>query len=245
MARGRGKRMYARKKLPMAKKRIDNSQNKAIVNLQKEVKDLKMRPELKYVDNTNTIDGIALTGELLLLNGLELGTDQSSVRIGAQVRMTSVQIRGIITTDPAQLTPVQVRVILFMDKQSNGTNPAVAGNPQSGNNPALLNNTVITNLVNAPYQHENVKRFKIFSDKVYTFNPQTEAIFTATNVTAFAGQSRYIKKHKKLGINVAYSQNTSTITSINKNALFLLLISNVASNEPDAIIDSRVYYQDS
>lgn len=243
-----GQKRFRNKKLPHAKRAYDDKQNKKIMNLEKKVKRIDNTAEVKYKDTLFTTT-IPNTGNLMLLNGIVMG-DQQIWRNGASIRMTSVQYRCTLFSDPNALTPSRVRIILFIDKQANAANPTIAADPLTGANPALLNNAVINDLVNSPFQHENVERFKILSDKVYTLSTRTvnewdNAVPPANNLAVgYAIESRSIKKHKKLSVKVAFGDDGNTIASINKNSLFIFMISDQPIELPSCSGGARVYYKD-
>lgn len=119
-----------------------------------------------------------------------------------------------------------VRVILFVDRQANGTTPSATG---------VLNQATVT----GPYSATDVigyggGRYKILSDESVTINP---------TIAAAGWESRLIKKEIKLaGMPVIYSASTGAVTDVSKNNIWVLHISD--NNTSTFVRSSMIYYRD-
>lgn len=234
-----------KKKLPFASKRIDASQNKAIQNLQKKVRELDQDTEVKWKDTQ--IDGNVATPvtTCVLLNGVaqSAGASSAITRIGDKVQATSIQFRYNFLMDPDNLIGNIVRMIIFWDRQPNGATPLFSD---------VLDVTTITsaasNTVYAPYNLKNAPRFKILYDKMDVLNVQQDLTVVAGNVTA-AIQVASHPRHGKIPLKriVNYGLNTGgTITDISSNALFCLFLSDIgAASQPPVIVSGwRFLFKD-
>lgn len=234
---------YKKKKMPHATKRVDVAQNKKIENLEKKFKSLKEEIEVKHKDTL--LSGVELVSapvagtNILLLNGLSQG-NTNITRIGDNVKITSIQFRGRLTSAIALLGTSRPRVIIFWDKQANGAAPAATD---------LLDNSVITRLTDSPYNHDYIERFDILYDKTWVIDSNAVADFdpaTGTTSTVMP-KSVKINKYKKLQRKVNYGLgNAGTVADISHNSLYLMLISETAtgSNPPTAFMGIRINYRD-
>lgn len=162
--------------------------------------------EFDYKDTAATVNPAA-AGALVLLNGLTQG-DTASSRTGNSIRMKSYDMRWFVNNN-SSAGQTEVRVMLVLDKQSNGVTPSVTD--------ILATNTVVS-----PRNLDNRKRFKVIMDRNY-------AISTA------GPSSRYDSAHfKNIQTHVAYynSSNAGTVADISTNALYLLYLSDQATNTP-------------
>lgn len=226
------------KPLPVVIKSRRGQLGRRVRNIDKKIKKLQREQELGHKDTIMSAVEIANTGVFTLLNGLTQGDDDDN-RHGNEVYATSVQGRFVISGDAAQLNAMVIRMILFWDQQSNGAAPALAD---------LLDTTVITSAVMAPYHRDFQKRFKILMDKSYVINPILALTTTtgATDTVATVSVINIYKKFKrKLSRTVKYDDgNAGDITDIQTNALHVLFVSSVASNTPAITGGFRFYFKD-
>jgi len=218
-------------------RRIDRYQNRQIKNIKKELHRMKMNQETKYHETYLAGQTPAITGSLNVLNAIAVGDDQVS-RDGAECRCTSLRFILSYTSTIAAAGSVVFRVLIFWDTQCNGVVPTVAGNPLTGTT-AVLNNRVTTDLVYAPRQLENADRFDFVYDKVHTINPNFE-ISAAGDPYPW---DKHIIKNFKFNRIVQFDNTTGVVASMNKNALYVLVIAqdaNVAFYDLSAV----VYFKD-
>lgn len=241
------KSRYQRKKMPHARKPLDDKQNKAIDNLKKEVKAIKGDIELKYKDTQIALANIQPAVQSQLLNGIPALVTAQTDRIGARIRLTSVQFRIKMQNQATQLSGVSLRIIVFSDKQANASTSALSGDALTPGGQALLQSGLTANPILMPYQHESSPRFQIHFDKVYTWNPNTEATYTAAATVSYLPQDRVLKKKIKINHMVQYADDGNGIAAIVKNSLWMYVCSDVATAPtlgPSISGVARVYFKD-
>lgn len=222
----------------MARNEKDAEQDKQISNVKKHIRTIDKKQELKHVDilwSTTADTGSAAQ----LLNGLTQGTSNIT-RQADLVSFTSIQCRGAIILDTNSLVSGAIRLIVVIDSSPNGAAMGITN---------LLDNSVITNLFESPYNSDYFKRFKILHDKVYVINQKAVAGYTlATGVTNSYQPARvYVKWRKQLSRQSNYGLgNGGTITDISKNAYYAFVMSNVAAGNspPTTQFGFRMYYKD-
>lgn len=246
---------FQKKKLPFAKRKIDDAQNKRIVKVEQKVTALAKQSELKHrdilVDNVAADDTPTDTTQMILLNGIPQEDDAptKTTREGDQVRLTSLQIRG--TWDLNQLTNVgtYVRIIIFWDTMPKGVAPTAT---------ELLDVSTITRYILAPYHYDNIKRFNIIYDKLNYMFPQVQATQSDTNLaggggantittTLFGSQRKPFKIYKKINKQIYMGlDDTGNVSAIQTPALYMLFFSStpVGSNPPNITFGCRIYFKD-
>lgn len=215
----RGRPIGSRKVMPKTRK--DAEQDKKIQNVQRHVKKIIRMEELNHVDTI--ISGVALgsdpgVAQTILLNGLVQG-DTNITRNADETMFTSLQLRGYVVSDTDQVNGIICRVIVFWDKHPNGVAPTAAN---------LLDNSVITLLVNSPYNSDFYKRFKILYDRRFTLNPNSAATTTpASGVVAATVPITVPFEHRKqFNRQSNYGLgNAGTIADIARGACYILLLS--------------------
>lgn len=219
----------------------DFEQDKQIANVKKSVAKINSKVELKFNDTTGSLDP-SITGTFRALNAPAQTTTASTVylRDGNSIYNTSIQIKGYLQGDAlvsSALSDVNrtVRVVLFWDKETNGTLPALTD---------LFDNSTITDFTQAPYNSVNSQRFRILSDKIISLNP----IFAAGG-TQVVPARKTIRIKKKLGRKSDFDAAGSGIGSMESNALILVSILDVAgatnANQPTINISTRAIFKDS
>lgn len=215
-------------------------------SLDRRIKKIQNRQELKHVDvlfNAIEMGSDSTSAAYTLLNPLTIG-NTNLTRIGDKASFTSIQIRATITAAAAAIaSPVTWRIIVVRDMQPNGATPTPAN---------LLDTSVITALVHAPYNNDYTERFRVISDKKGVINPFRNRAWTDTagsNVVTEVGRIG-IKYNLRwqLGFATNYGlANGGTIADISKNAVFFLAMSDqtLASDlGPTITGGSRMYFKD-
>ncbi len=156
------------------------------------------------------------TGSILMLNGTAQGLDKDD-RVGNSVRWTSILTRVRVEIH-ASATASQARVIFIWDKQSNGALPAVTDVLQAANTLSSLNT-------------DFGKRFRVLSDQMY-------------NVSITGNQLQYKKVFRKLSLRTEFGTTAGTIAAINSGTIFLLVISDEATNAPTVFHNTKLRYID-
>lgn len=223
-----------------------------VKSLARSVKKINNEIELKWVDNFEQAVSVGDATFLFddCLNTTQQG-DTAITRDGNFISMTSVQLKLHVVSNPLARLNHEMRMILFIDRQSNGTIPLlqslVAGVP-TFQPTDVLDTSVIVDPTHAPYNRNQQKRYKILYDKRIV----TRVIAMLDDTPAPPTLVPYpilINIRRKLGQRAQYVTNTGTITDIAKNAVWFQAISTVdpavTPNEVPAItMASRLYFKD-
>lgn len=171
-------------------------------NLRKNVKECMLKlSELKHID-TNLAGAVAAAGGIQVLNDVSQGTSTTS-RVGNQLYNVKLNIRGHVVLAATQAGDL-FRYIIFKDKQTDGSAPAVLDILETAN-------------VDANYNLDKVgSRFVILADR---YVPIQQAAATVT--TPYVPFALY----KKLNFVTYYTGNAGTVSDISTNGLFVLTIS--------------------
>jgi len=163
------------------------------------------------------------------------GYDQ---RIGRKVFVKSLKIRGQITFAMGTAdSPTQVRYIVYMDTQTNGTQAQgeqVLGYGGTGA-PAAANG------INLMMNPANFGRFKILKDKTMT------AADTNNNLASSAGQYRVLPLKCNIKVNTAVefnAGNAGTVADIVNNSLHLIVMCNSNAGTPAIQYIARTSFTD-
>lgn len=205
----------------------NKSLHKSILKIQRGI-------ELKQHDlflNAQVIDNVA-TNTLGCLNIIPIGTNETN-RIGSDLHCTSVQFRARFTKDAVATVNVPlIRHMIFWDRQCNGALPLLAD---------VLDLTVVTEPVLAPYNQEKQQRFKILYDNTFSMS-------VGTAVTAELNNLMFKKKKRALGRITKYNDvgtYAGAITDIQTNSLCFIMVSTAAANGPLVSCGYRVCFKDS
>ncbi len=176
--------------------------------------------EFKFFDATLTSVEVLSTPQLLQLTNILQG-DGGSSRDGNQVKIVGNLLKYTCTMDSAATTS-QLRVLLVLDKQTNGV-IAAAGD--------VLEDVTVFDGIISPYNLDNKYRFRILYDKVHLFQ-------ASGNRTIQGG--KYIKMNER----IRYDGVAGTIADITSSSLFLMILSSTGANGPDITFINRVRYVD-
>lgn len=191
----------------------------------KKMQNEHLHHELNFVDTTFTNVVVSTTAILTLVNGLTQGTT-ASTRVGRQILMKSVEIKGHFVADSTtSITPV--RCMLVLDHQPNGAAPAFTD---------IYDTAVPSSLRNI----SNKKRFKVLFDS---------GIIAITGNTSSSNENTLVpyEHYRKLKVPVQYnSGNAGTIADIATNSLYMCFIGGTASGTADAAFTGqlRIRYED-
>lgn len=237
MAQGRQVRRQRWRMNPKKKGPSNKSLNKKIKNIENNLM------ELKFQDIFDNGDLIANTGISEYLLPIAQG-DTASTRTGSVINPTSIQCRISIQTDIDQNAPCRARAILFWDKQANNAAPTLVG---ASTTLSLLDNTVVTDTTMSPINFNNIDRYTVLWDKLWTFNPKTNLTVVAGATTQVVAQEVVKVLRRKLGRVVKYNGTGATVASIVTNSLFIAYFTNVTTvaNQPTVVASYRIYYRDS
>lgn len=175
------------------------------------------RPEVKNFDIVN--DGLAFgvnmavgttaqSGNLLV--GITQGTTENN-RIGREILVKSVHIRGILEFNPTVTVDVFDHAIIYviLDTQANGGG--------GGGTPCVLAD-LFSNVVSAEelLNMDNTQRFRVLRRAVYQF--ETKTLSAGTNPIP---QACLVDLWIPCNMRVVYSAATGTISEIRDNNIFL------------------------
>lgn len=189
-------------------------------------------PELKTNDvNTGiaVIPASITAGNAALLNGIAVGDDYNT-RDGRVINMKSLLLRVFIYPSATVTSPQggTVRVLVVLDKQSNGATTAATS--------AILQSDAYDSAMNL----SNRSRFKVIVDKYVSMNATN---YSGGALTAGSPGGRIVKVFKKFNYQTIYNTTTNVDTAISSGSLNLYIIASTA-NEFVADIFARVRFTD-
>ena len=185
MPAGRMKKLYTGSRTKAKKKSVNAKQNADIKKLKKDVRNLKGLDELKFKDKTAVTTTLNLTtGTFFDLNPLgpwdtnsaTANADRQSEREGNKVTTKSITVHGKVgfkyelDTLDRDMCPTRVRILIIQYQEEDPTNPEplsvkdFLASPNSGQSLAL-------SWVDALYNLNKTRVFRILSDKKYTLEP--------------------------------------------------------------------------
>lgn len=190
----------------------------------------RLSVEKKYFDG-NTIDftGNATGGQVFptLVAGVTQGTSDNT-RVGGKICVTNVNCRGF--RNMASFGTVAyfggyLRVILYVDKQTNG-------------NGALITDILQSATINAFRNMNNLDRFIILKDKMLKVSiDSTNALHTDTS-------RQYWKVNAKGKWEIQFSGNTGGIADLRSLNIGMLYISSDANVQSCSLGRCRIKYYD-
>lgn len=185
--------------------------------------------EHKFKDTVFTRTNIYSTPSISFISGTSQGDAQSGSRNGDSIKLSSVNLRGMVTIGSALATNPQtnvrtVRVMLINDKVSDGSAPALSD---------VLDNSTLPN-VYARYNPDNMgARFRIMYDKRFV-------VSQTTNVIKF-------QCYRKLKHHLKYTGSTANQADASTGHLYVLVVSDdnsVGTDEPQCEWNSCIRYID-
>lgn len=160
--------------------------------------------EDKWIDVSNGGTTVTNTQTQVLLNGVTTGTS-SITRTGQSIKAVNIQFNLAITVN-SSATASFLRCIILRDEQPNGAAPAAANILNVGGN--------FISPRNVGYN----ERFHVFYDELFA-------------VCLNGPANKVISFVRPLGFHTIFNTGTAgDITDITKNSLYLILLSNEATN---------------
>lgn len=189
--------------------------------LAKDVNSLKnlINVEFKWHD-VHLGSTVSSTGTWLLLNGIGQG-DTATLRDGNQIRLKSIEAKAQFKLS-ASATTTTIRQMLVLDMDPDGTTPTISD---------LLDSATAAPIV-APRNMENRRRFLILKEKMINLSDGSSKV---------SCQKTF---YKQLDIKPIYNGTSSTIAGIKEHALFMVYVSDQATNTPTIESHHRVRYID-
>lgn len=236
----KGKKSFFKRKFVKKAK----PQTKIAKSLDRRVKKIEKFAELKNIDYE--ISQVASTAGNVFYSFpiFAYSAAGSNGRIGNEVTPTSCNIHYNVKLDATNVTGGAVcRMLVLWDKIPSGALPTLYA--PTG---AILDNSVITEEVLLPYNHDLRDRFKILYDHKFVINSNYATTTTpATGVVAanYSNQLTFSKKIK-LGrvVKLKQNQDNADITDVEANSLLICLLSDQAANGPLFTCSVRTYFKD-
>lgn len=172
--------------------------------------------EKKFLDNSFVHNPDNVTGVFSLLNALNQG-DGPSQRDGNSVKSWKFNVNMKFTIN-ASANHTSIRVIIFIDKECNGSSVTVND---------ILN---ASNLL-ANYNHNESMRFNTLYDRTISLS--------STGV-----QEINLRCFRKIGFHTKYDGPTASLTDMTDNALWIYTISDQPTTTPTVTIRSQYLYLD-
>lgn len=205
--------------------------SKQVQNVKRSVKKINNKIELIHKDTQVSVMP-QTTGAFTLLNEMATG-DTPITRSGNDITGTSIQWRIRHVADPLLiLNGYMWRHIIFYDRQTNGTTPLLQ---------ELLDISIITQAINAPYNRDNQKRFKIIHDKTGVMNPNHNQLGSTTQNLSLRG---FEKGKRRLSAITKYDGSTAAIGDIVSNALWSVYIGDQNTLTPTMQVGYRFFAKD-
>jgi hypothetical protein len=211
----RRKRYYKRKPQGYSRYMTWQNAHRALV-LAKHLKTL-VNVERKVVDITQS--GATFSSSTAHVGDLNVCAqgDTDLTRDGAQMKMIRHAIRGEITMN-ASATGTICRIIVCMKKDTGGAAPSNLGS------------ICTSNSTRAFYDRNHIYNFRILYDKTFALSSDRPNIYF-----------RYAKKLKDV---VRFDGTGATVADIARNGVFILALSDQATNTPTIKYHSRVTFVD-
>lgn len=157
---------------------------------------------------------ISTTASASNLNGIAQGDTQSN-RDGISILQNNLQVKGTITKHSSSSSSF-VRVVVLRDNQ------------QVGDTNVAWTNIFTGETMDSYLRTTTLGRYQIMMDRVIQLTSDKPSV--------------YIKKYFKLDKHARY--NGTAATDIQKNGLYLLLLSDESTNLPTSNLCSRLAYYD-
>lgn len=157
---------------------------------------------------------ISTTPTFTLLSGLAEGDDVAN-RIGNSILAKYLTFDYYVSMN-GSASRSTVRVLVFADTQNNGTTPAVA-------------DLLIGSNLTSPINPDNTQRFTVLFDDHIDLSQNGDGI-------------RTIKHYIPLNFHIRYTASGGT--AVTKNNIYMMVVSNEATNTPAFVGDSRLVYYD-
>lgn len=199
--------------------------------------------ERKWVD-IRGVQAFNTTGSFTLINGLIRGTD-SYQRVGRRIKMTRVNVRGIVTFLQAGAAPGAdlLRLQLIYDREANGATPALADILQDTSNAGA---TTVDSL--AGLNLNNSDRFAVLKEWYWSIPAASNSGGAATGSQAVPTMTELCFKFtKKCNLDVRFnSGNAGTSADITTGALYVVASGALAAANAqwEVVTDSRIRYVD-
>jgi len=178
--------------------------------------------EEKFCDATGTNVSTSSTGVMNPVSELAQGLT-SATRVGDSIRIQHIEVCGRILANP-DAGSTSVRVMIVRDLDGYGTAPTPAD---------VLESTATAYAPFAPKKFNKRERFSVLFDELFTVQGTDNGIASAV--------FSYSSPHKG---HVLYLGTTAATASDGKGSVYVVLISDEASNPAHVTYFSRITYTD-
>lgn len=180
-------------------------------------KRLQSDVELKEV-TTESIGTVNSTGVILLMTAVPESVTHTG-RTGRKIRIQSIQLKGAATGNDLTLTDASIcRVLVVRDNGDSSGAPTFANVLQNGHVWALREQN--------PH---NLRRYSVLHDELFILN-------------SGGPNAKVIDWYKKVNFDCYF--DGATLSDANKGSLYLMLLSNRATDMPTISVHTRVRYAD-
>lgn len=204
-----------RRRMPYRRKRFGRKRQSLARIALKKVSNLEKGVEKKIHDQAISYN-VSDSGNMLCLNRIAQGTTQIT-RVGNAINPTYLGLRLDIAAPGAAATSF-LRCMVVQDKQQvSDTDPAVVDVLEGGETTSFLN-------------RDFLGRFKVMYDRTYSLT------------TDGSNEARMVRLNIPLNTEIRF--NGTAATDYQKNAIYLLLVSDQATNTVPVTGTSRLRYRD-
>lgn len=189
----------------------------------------------KYLDTAQVQNSIATAGTVCTSFCLVPQGTTDVTRIGNKIKICNLDMKFALSLDDetsptTAVTSANIRMIVYIDKQTNGAAAAVTD---------VLTSATIGSFRNM----DTVDRFKILWDKNFNLTPRT-AYYNSTGNERHVGVGAFFWKKKRwnLDLPVHYSSTTGAITELKSNNIGCIVITDLANCNMN--LNTRIKYYD-
>lgn len=181
--------------------------------------------EVKYFDKQFANSALFVfntaVGNINLLNGIVQGTDVDE-RIGRNVLLERLFIRGGIAKSATQTGESILRIIIVLDRQANGGTPAIT-------------DILTADSIHSMYNEDNSERFRILFDEMEPFGSIENTSYPV-----------YLEIPIEEEATFTTGVGTGVAADIKTNSLWMVCFAQqtLQTASPDGAINTRVYFCD-
>lgn len=178
--------------------------------------------ETKFVDKAQTSTAISTTATVFAISQTAQGLDVSN-RVGDSIKLQHITVRGRVNVSTAASNSL-VRIMVIRDLDGYGTAPVSAD---------ILQDSATVSSCLSPINYLNRERFSVLYDELV----ELQGIVQGTAGMPFYFDSAHAG-------HVLYLGTTATAASNGKGSLYVVALSDEATNTPSIAFYSRVTYTD-
>lgn len=178
--------------------------------------------ETKFLDTVQTSTAIGTTSAIFSISSIAQGTT-SQTRVGDSLKIQHIELKGRVNVNPLAANSI-VRLLVFRDLDGYGTVPTGAD---------VLELDAAVSAPLSPYKYRNLQRFSVLYD---------ELIEVQGTVQGTAGVPvAYSSAHSG---HILYLGTASAAASNGKGSLYVLCVSDEATNTATLAFYSRITFTD-